>query len=139
MKLFVIFSAFIAIGLPSFAEHQSSTAYRSRPVGAPACPGFDINDPFSLSVRYDRGPRQGECMNLFDYRPVHLLTEEEANQYAAKAQLPPPEPGEIWVGNVWHRGKFYVVRVPALAVEDVLFQIERFSRQLFFSKMFFPK
>ena len=89
--------------------------------------GPHANDPFSLNVRYARGPRAGQCMNLFDYRPAHLLTQEEAQQYAAKAELPPPEPGEIWIGNVWHRGKFYVVRVPALAVEDVLFQIERFD------------
>ncbi|NBV50173.1 hypothetical protein EBR78_03000 [bacterium] len=123
-KWFLIFT-FSLIGL---AEHAGSGALRqSRPQGPKPCPGYDVNDPFSLNVRYARGPRAGQCMNLFDYRPAHLLTQEEAQQYAAKAELPPPEPGEIWIGNVWHRGKFYVVRVPALAVDDVLFQIERFD------------
>lgn len=130
MKLYVVFTVAMAFAFPSFSEHLTTQTSHRRPVSSPACPGFDINDPFSLSVRYNKGPRQGECMNLFDYRPVHLLTEEEALQYAAKAQLPPPEPGEVWVGNVWHRGKFYVVRVPALAVEDVLFQIERFDPEV---------
>ncbi|MFM8269979.1 MAG: DUF4105 domain-containing protein, partial [Pseudomonadota bacterium] len=83
--------------------------------------------PFSLNVRYSRGPRAGECLNLFDYRPAHLLNPEEAAQYAEKAKLPPPQPGEIWVANVWHKGKFWVVRIPDVAVENVMLQIERFD------------
>ena len=109
----------------TLSQAGSST---SRPRSAvKACPGFDINDPFSLSVRYSRGPRQGQCMNLFDYRPVQLLTPEEAKQYAEKAGLSEPQPGELWAANVWHKGKFHVVRIPDLAVEEVLFQIERFD------------
>jgi hypothetical protein len=128
-QIFIGFLIFFS-GL-SFSEHQTLRTHSpGRPVAARTCPGFDANDPFSLNVRYTRGPRAGQCMNLFDYRPVHLLTEEEAHQYAAKAQLPPPEPGEIWAGNVWHRGKFYVVRIPPNAVEDVLFQIERFDPEV---------
>lgn len=106
---------------------QPSRASTSRPQVARACPGFDSNDPFSLNNRYTKGPRAGQCMNLFDYRPLHLLTEEEAHSYAAKAELPPPVPGEVWVANVWHRGKFWVVRIPDQAVEEVLFQKERFD------------
>lgn len=104
----------------------SATNFRPRNA-VKACPGFDIQDPFSLSVRYSRGPRRGQCMNLFDYRPVQLLTQEEAKQYAEKAGLPEPQPGELWAANVWHKGKFHVVRIPDLAVEEVLFQIERFD------------
>lgn len=117
----------------SFSEHQPSNNSAPSPqrhVGPKPCPGFDPNDPFSLNVRYTRGPRSGQCMNLFDYRPIRLLNEEEAKQYAEKAKLPPPQKGEIWVGNVWHKGKFYVVRVPENAVEDVIFLLERFDPEI---------
>jgi len=132
----VFFSWFILFSHLSSAEHRGQITIQSpsphasnpaRPRVERACPGYDVNDPFSLSVRYTRGPRAGQCMNLFDYRPLHILTKDEAENYAAKAQLPPPAPGETWVGNVWHRGKFWVVRIPDQAVEEVLFQIERFD------------
>jgi len=134
MPRFYVFSIslfiFSAIGLstPKLPHTGSATeSSTSRPRVERACPGFDVKDPFSLSVRYSRGPRSGQCMNLFDYRPLHLLTDDEAKQYAEKAKLPPPVPGEVWVANVWHRGKFWVVRIPDLAVEEVLFQVERFD------------
>jgi len=125
LHLFLILSS---LCLLSFGEnHQSQKLSNHRPTGPKPCPGYDLNDPFSLNVRYARGPRVGECLNLFDYRPAHLLTPEEALQYAEKAQLPPPQAGEVWIANVWHREKFWVVRVPELAVEDVMLQIERFD------------
>ncbi|MFM8315963.1 MAG: DUF4105 domain-containing protein [Deltaproteobacteria bacterium] len=130
MKSFLwIFLSF----LPSIslcADHASNVVSRtrvSRPQGSSVCPGYESNDPFSLNVRYDRGPRFNECMNLFDYRPAHLLSPQEAKPYAEKAKLPAPKEGEIWVANVWHRGKFWVVKIPEWAVEDVMLQIERFD------------
>lgn len=129
MKQIFLSLFFLSLSLVVFGEHSQNTlaANSRRPTGPKPCPGYDLNDPFSLNARYTRGPRAGECMNLFDYRPAHLLSPEEANQYAEKAKLPPPQPGEVWIGNVWHRGKFWVVRVPELAVEDVMLQIERFD------------
>lgn len=130
MKFLSIFLVLLSTSWVVFAEHEQYSPQRrevTRPKGPRPCPGYDTNDPFSLSVRYDRGPRAGECMNLFDYRPGHLLNADEAKQYAEKAKLPPPEPGEIWVANVWHHGKFWVARIPKLAVEDIMLQIERFD------------
>lgn len=128
--LFVLFLVSLS-SWTALSEHQNNTMVTNRrPVAANPCPGFDANDPFSLNVRHTRGPRSGQCMNLFDYRPVRLLTDEEARSYAEKADLAPPQPGEIWVGNVWHRGKFHVVRIPEHAVEDILFQIERFDPEV---------
>jgi len=128
MKHIAVLLFILGFSLVSPAEHQLNTASpQHRPQGPRPCPGYDQMDPFSLNVRYTRGPRAGECMNLFDYRPAHLLTPEEAQQYAEKAQLPPPKPGEIWVANIWHRGKFWVVRIPEFAVEDVMVLKERFD------------
>lgn len=129
MKLFSFFIFAVTSSIITLAAHQQNSprAQVVRPQGPRPCPGYSANDPFSLNVRYDRGPRAGECMNLFDYRPAHILSPEEASQYAEKGKLPPPKPGEIWVANVWHRGKFWVVRIPELAVEDVMLQIERFD------------
>jgi hypothetical protein len=128
MKKSSVFFLVLSFAIISSAEHQQNTvSSHSRPKGPRPCPGYDVMDPFSLNVRYSRGPRAGECMNLYDYRPAHLLSPEEAQQYAEKAKLPPPRPGEVWVANIWHKGKFWVVRIPDLAVEDVMLQIERFD------------
>ncbi|NBX83533.1 hypothetical protein EBQ90_10710 [bacterium] len=128
MKQISVLFLVLSFAIVSLAEHQKNTVSpQARPKEPRPCPGYDRMDPFSLNVRYSQGPRAGECMNLYDYRPAHLLSPEEALQYAEKAKLPPPKPGEIWVANIWHRGKFWVVRVPELAVEDVMLLKERFD------------
>lgn len=91
------------------------------------CPGADPNDPFQMNLRYPYGPRRGQCMRLDEYRPIHILTSEEAESYALKAGLPSPVPGEIWIANVRHQDKFWVARIPKDAVDNVFFEIERFD------------
>ncbi len=98
-----------------------------RPAISNACPGYSPYDPFSLNNRYTSGPRRGECMRLDEMRPVHILSPEEALDYAVKANLPAPAPGEIWVANIRHQNKYWVARIQPQSVEEVLYLIERFD------------
>lgn len=100
---------------------------KSRPQTESLCPGYDPNDPFAINLRYSKGPRRGECVRLQEMRPIHILSTEEAESYALKANLPPPAPGEIWVANIRHNNKFWVAKLSEESVEDILFQVERFD------------
>lgn len=134
-KLVLVSATFLvssaALSETKTSQHATGSTGSSilvnRPQVANACPGYSPFDPFSMNYRYKVGPRQGECFRLDEFRPIHVLTEEEAFQYAEKAQLPPPVPGELWVANIRHKDKFWVARIPVDSVEDVIFQVERFD------------
>ncbi|MBS1984317.1 MAG: hypothetical protein JST16_09095 [Bdellovibrionales bacterium] len=92
-------------------------------LAAPApehCPGYSAQDPYSLDVRFTDGPNRGRCIDLSVGRPVHVLTEDEARPFT-------PSAGEKLVANFHHRGRFWIARIPAQAVAEVLFQTERFD------------
>ena len=110
----------------TFASHAGPKP-KSRPQSEVPCPGYDSNDPFAINLRYSKGPRRGECVRLQEMRPIHILSKEEAESYALKANLPPPAPGEVWVANIRHNNKFWVAKLTDESVEDILFQVERFD------------
>lgn len=116
----------VSVYSPSFASHNGPKS-KPRPQSESHCPGYDPNDPFAINLRYAKGPRRGECVRLQEMRPIHILSTDEAETYALKANLPPPAPGEIWVANIRHNNKFWVAKITPDSVDDILFQVERFD------------
>jgi len=127
-KFYLYLIMILGMGTAMAAEpHAAVNAVRAHPVTTPACPGSNSKDPFAMNMRFKTGPRRGECINLDEFRPIHILSEEEAAQYAQKANLTPPIPGEIWVANIRHKNKFWVAKISPDSVEDILFEVERFD------------
>jgi len=78
-------------------------------------------DPFEPHEIIQDGPYQGEKIDTRMKRSFRLLSAEEAQPYGGK-------PNETIIANVWHDNKFWVVRIPEDAVEDVMIQSEKFGK-----------
>jgi hypothetical protein len=79
-----------------------------------------MDDPFEPNdAVFKKGPHAGELIDISYKRSVHVLSTEEAAPYK-------PAPGELLIANFRHDGRFWIARVPADAVEEVIFQVEHF-------------
>ena len=101
---------------PRALLHGIENALAPAPRGEPASPP-DPNDPFAVDAFMPKGPYSGMRIDTSVGRSVHILSPEEAAPYA-------PQPGEMLVANVYHDGKFWIARVPADSVQDVIYQRE---------------
>ncbi len=75
--------------------------------------------------RMPDGPFEGQPIDTTERRSVRILTAAEAAPYA-------PGPGDVVIANFYHTdprypGKFWVAKVPADAVDNVIFESWNFS------------
>ncbi|MBS1985647.1 MAG: hypothetical protein JST16_15905 [Bdellovibrionales bacterium] len=96
------------------------------------CESFDSNDEFPFEARF-KAPAHyaGECIDTTQARPIRILSfTDVARVLSGRPALEKTsfaaQPGDVYVANFSHAGKFWIARIPQDGIQNIYYQIEYF-------------
>ncbi len=114
--------------LPAASPRADSSEIKTAGTGPGVCGSDDPKDPFALNLRFGTDAsvvpdHRGLCVDTSHKRPIHVLSPEEVT----KLQIAPTAPGETIVANFSYNNEFYIARLPADGVSDIIAEKELFN------------